>query len=921
MAAAFRFPAYPDTNFVNDRRYLNNPYGASYLDDINKYADYLLSTYPNKNPNSYNRATLLKWISRFAGNYYNYLENPTQYLGVDGGALWSIGWFNGSPLFVVDEFELHGMTPNKVTVDASGYIYFRHNTTMHGLYNTMPMTVTSTEITTGNGWPDILTNAVYVQTVYVTGDPGDGYSVKLYSDAALTTPVTTTKTAGDYTVSATSMVVTVTEQYRYKMKSGKMVWRGGLSGYGGTVPYETTDTVFGLPRIVQFPRFKRGFMTSRGGANILVSAMNSPQWLYGNQIGTDLDFEKRTLEDEQNMVNTTIAADIAAGYLDSGDTYVIGATSTNPYLNQVKANDANAHYFGDVVTISGISSNVVTITDLSGSFAKIVVGNTLTGTIDGVPLEANQTLFTRVGNAPQDSFFVSFPTTGVQNIQVGYIIEGPNIYFGTTVTEIDYFNKQIKLSKQTYGSSQTNATFSFKVPGVQIIQQLTSTLTTNQGSATISAVSYNSTTGNTTFTVSSATNIQQEDIMSGTNVPTNVFVVDVDGTTVTVKGQFTGATSGTYLFRRNGQSGTYRINRTYGTLGSGIGSITDTNYNLGYYPKIACFTGGATGPEDTEVWAIGRGMSGGGYTQMSPDPVDGIVPAQYPGRFNSTSPVALFFTGIPSTYQWRWATQANDFQWESPWETDLSIRDATSNYDTSHNNSVKQWPRHIRPQSMTYSIEQPSRVVESSNLTRWTRDSGVVRWKYKLDYPPMTREDFLPFMTAIHTAHGQTKGFRLYIGDIAGFHNIQNTEAFVPSTYSNVVLRDMLCYTNETVDAGDTFFTIDGFRPRINNAVNAGDIIKITHTANGQNFYENYVIINTGDSDEMGRVRIRLSHPLKASISLGVAHRLSPSHVWVSLTNDQQDFDISTAHLYGFSVEFMTQPQLGQVNYQNRGLV
>jgi hypothetical protein len=456
---------------------------------------------------------------------------------------------------------------------------------------------------------------------------------------------------------------------------------------------------------------------------------------------------------------------------------------------------------------------------------------------------------------------------------------------------------------------------------VQIIQQLTSTFTTGQGSATISAVSYSSATGNTTFTVSSASNIQLEDIMSGTNVPTNVFVVDVDGTTVTVKGQFTGATSGTYLFRRNGQSGTYRINRTYGTLGSGTGTITDTNYDLGYYPKIACYTGGATGAEDTEVFVIGRGMTGGGYSDTTPDPVDGGVPVEYPGRFSNTAPVALYFTGIPSTYQWRWATQANDLQWESPWETDLAIRDATSNYDTSHNSSIKQWPRHIRPQSMTYSIEQPSRVVESSNLTRWTRDSGVVRWKYKLNYPPMTREDFIPFMTAIHTAHGQTKGFRLYIGDIAGFHNIQNTEAFVPSTYSNVTLRDMICYTNETVDAGDTFFTIDGFRPRVDNAVNAGDIIKITHTANGQNFYENYVIINTGDSDEMGRVRIRLSHPLKASISLGAAHRLSPSHVWVSLTTDQQDFDVSTAHLYGFNVEFVTQPQLGQVNYQNRGLV
>ena len=225
-------------------------------------------------------------------------------------------------------------------------------------------------------------------------------------------------------------------------------------------------------------------------------------------------------------------------------------------------------------------------------------------------------------------------------------------------------------------------------------------------------------------------------------------------------------------------------------MGSGTGTITDINYDLGYFPKLACFTGGATGAEDTEVFVIGRGMTGGGYTETTPDPVDGNLPAEYPGRFANTSPVAVFFTGIPSTYDARWATQANDIQWESPWETDLSIRDLSSNYDDSHNSAEKTWPRHIRPQSMTWSIEQPTYVVESANLTRWTRDTGVFRWKYKLNYPPMTREDFLPFFNAVHAAHGQSKGFRLYIGDVAGLTEIQSKDGFVNSTnYPNVKIR------------------------------------------------------------------------------------------------------------------------------------
>ena len=923
MAAAFRFPAYTDTDFINNRRFLNNPYGASYYDEAKKYADYLRTTFPNKNPGSYSTSNLLKWVSRFAGNYYNNLENPSQYLGTDGGALWSIGWWTGIPLFVIDEFELHGFTPNKATVDASGYIFLRHSANLHGLYDGMAMTMTTTEMTTGNGWPDLTTSQVYVKRAYVTGDPGNGYAVQLYSNSGLTTPITTTKTAGDYALSATSIQVSGSESHRYKMKNGRLIWRGSLSSFGGTVPYETYDTVFGLSRTVQYPRFKRGFMTARGGSNTIVATMNSPDWLAGTQTGTDLSFEQATTQDEQLMVNTTVTADIAAGYLDAGETYTISSTSPNPYENYVKANDGNGYFFGDLVTISGIASNVVTITDLVGSLPKIIVGNTLTGTIDGIPLEANQTLFSRVGSSAINSVYIDFPTTGVNNINVGYIIEGPNVYFGTVVTEIDYYNKRVKINKATYGSNQSNATYTFKVPGVQIIQQLTSTFTTNQGSATLSNVVYNSGTGNTSFTVSSATNIQIEDLVNGTNAPTNMFVIDIDGTTVTVKGQFSGATSGTYNFRRNGQSGTYRINRTYGTLGAGTGEIKDTNYDLGYFPKIACYTGGATGAEDTEVFVIGRGMTGGGYSDTTPDPIDGVRPAEFPGRFANTSPVAIFFTGIPSTYQDRWATQANDIQWESPWETDLSIRDFSSNYNDSHNSEEKSWPRHIRPQSMTWSIEQPSYVVESANLTRWTRDTGVFRWKYKLNYPPMTREDFLPFFNAVHAAHGQSKGFRLYIGDVAGLTEIQSKDGFVNSTnYPNVKIRDWLVYSNESVAAGSTFFTLDGFRPRVNNAVNAGDIIKITHyTATTGTFYNNYVIINTGDSDEMGRVRVRISHPLVAPIQISQAHRMNPSHVWANLVNNQQDFDISTAQLYGFSVEFVVTPQLGQTGYQNRGLV
>ena len=502
--------------------------------------------------------------------------------------------------------------------------------------------------------------------------------------------------------------------------------------------------------------------------------------------------------------------------------------------------------------------------------------------------------------------------TSVLNISIGNLVSGTGITTYTEITEIDYNNKRIKLSKALTADVSSGSTISFSVPGCAIIGQRTSTYTTNQGSTTITA---GGTVGSSVITVASTTNIRVGDIVSGTGIPSGTEVTEIAGSVITLNNTLTTTSSGTYLFRRSGQSGTYVLNRSFNSAGASLASVFDDRYSLGYFPKLNCVTGST----DSAVNITG------GKSVTTQDEFDGLIPAEWPGRFSTTAPVTVYFMGIPDNYKWRWATQASDSQWESPWETNTSNQDVSSNYDATHNSTVKQWPRSIRPQSMTWSIEQPSRVVESQNLTRWTRDSGVRRWKFKLNYPPMTREQFMPFMTAIHTAHGQSRGFRFYIGDIAGFTQMQNKTGFVDTSnasYNAVSLRDMVCYSNDANPSGDTFITLDGFRPRVNNALNAGDMIKIQHSsATNGTFYHPYVIINTADSDEMGRCRIRLSHPLIDAIGVGAAHHVNPSHIWVTLNNDQHDIDISTAHMYGFSVEFITQTQYGQTGYQNRGLV
>lgn len=62
-----------------------------------------------------------------------------------------------------------------------------------------------------------------------------------------------------------------------------------------------------------------------------------------------------------------------------------------------------------------------------------------------------------------------------------------------------------------------------------------------------------------TFTVSSATNIEPRQFISGTGIVANTRVVSIVGTTVTVDTALTGAVSGTVTFRPWGYQGTYSV--------------------------------------------------------------------------------------------------------------------------------------------------------------------------------------------------------------------------------------------------------------------------------------------------------------------------------------------------------------------------
>lgn len=112
--------------------------------------------------------------------------------------------------------------------------------------------------------------------------------------------------------------------------------------------------------------------------------------------------------------------------------------------------------------------------------------------------------------------------------------------------------------------------------GTYIYLQLTSTATPIANTPTGSGGG----AGVNTFTVSNATDIEERQFVSGTNIPANTRVVSVSGTTVTLSANMTGAASGTYTFRPWGYQGTYSVSPSQTVASTTISGRTDSKITV-----------------------------------------------------------------------------------------------------------------------------------------------------------------------------------------------------------------------------------------------------------------------------------------------------------------------------------------------------
>lgn len=174
----------------------------------------------------------------------------------------------------------------------------------------------------------------------------------------------------------------------------------------------------------------------------------------------------------------------------------------------------------------------------------------------------------------------------------------------------------------------------------------------------------------------------------------------------------------------------------------------------------------------------------------------------------------------------------------------------------------------------------PTLISRTVNMRRQARKIGGQAWTFSAKYPVMTREDFAPVMAFIVAQEGEFGTFTMVLpefstprGDISGSTPLVNGAS----------------------QTGASLIT-DGWKPSTT-ALKAGDVFKLAGN--------NKVYMVTADvvSDVSGAATMNFKPELIVSPSNNEALTVSDVPFTMALTNEVQEFALSTALHFGYEVD------------------
>lgn len=199
------------------------------------------------------------------------------------------------------------------------------------------------------------------------------------------------------------------------------------------------------------------------------------------------------------------------------------------------------------------------------------------------------------------------------------------------------------------------------------------------------------------------------------------------------------------------------------------------------------------------------------------------------------------------------------------------------------------YPTTTKPVDIGVSIEQPTFTSTTNALTTQRRSLGIHRIRLEYTYPPMEAEEMQKFIAFYNAMQGQAKAFKLNVPK-----ELINDTAHITDSSTHTVTA--------TFAAGVREVRVNGFSGTLDTAIKGGNFIQFS------NHNKIYVVAADGGSlsnEAVIRFEPALLEGVTSSTTLNTFNQDIPLHAIFAKSDIK--FDVNSALLYGFKVEFIEQ--------------
>ena len=204
--------------------------------------------------------------------------------------------------------------------------------------------------------------------------------------------------------------------------------------------------------------------------------------------------------------------------------------------------------------------------------------------------------------------------------------------------------------------------------------------------------------------------------------------------------------------------------------------------------------------------------------------------------------------------------------------------------------SLRVFPTTTKPAKISVTIEQPTLTSTTNALTTQRRSLGQHRIKLEYEFSPMSADELQPFIAFFTAMQGQAKAFKL---------NVPKELINDATHITDSVVKDVT--TSYAVGAKEVI--VDNFANNLTTAIKGGNFIQF------DNHDKIYVVAADGGSHTDGTCRIRFEPGLLTAITSGESLNTFSADIPLHaiFSKSEIKFDINSALLYGFKINFIEQ--------------